>query len=197
MSHFGHISISAVKFHICCNKFSSSLDHQIQISSKLFINPIHFFLIYIYFTCGAQWSAVGNQTRMRDVANFRSFLCLARRHIPQLTGAISRHIALDGCWGYCGSSHGILTAIAFLFFFFWDGHQKSFLLTGCLHLHACLRITGASLSFLDMSDCIEKQAVVWNRTDLLSIEKSRRLRWPPQWLHREGKNPNHNRKEAL
>lgn len=43
MSHFGHISISAVKFHICCNEFSSSLDHQIQISSKPFVKPIHFF----------------------------------------------------------------------------------------------------------------------------------------------------------
>lgn len=49
MSHFGHISISAVKFHICCNKFSSSLDHQIQISSKPFRKPINFFgLLYIY-----------------------------------------------------------------------------------------------------------------------------------------------------
>lgn len=47
--------------------------------------------------CGAQRSAVGNQTRKRDVADFRGFLSLARRHIPQLTGAIGRQIALGGC----------------------------------------------------------------------------------------------------
>lgn len=85
MSHFGHISISAVKFHICCNKFSSSLDHQIQISSKPLVKPINFFL---HVMRGAQRSAAGNQTRKRDVAELCGFLFLAWRHIPPLTAAI-------------------------------------------------------------------------------------------------------------
>lgn len=37
---------------------------------------------------GTQRSAVGNQTRKRDVAELRGFLFLAQRRIPLLTGAI-------------------------------------------------------------------------------------------------------------
>lgn len=107
MSHFGHISIPAVKFHICCNKFSSSLDHQIQISSKPFVKPIHFFL---HVMRGAQRSAAGNQTRKRDVAELCGFLFLAWRHIPQLTAAI-------------GPSRRTRWPLRVLRLFAWDSHS--------------------------------------------------------------------------
>lgn len=110
---------------------------------------------------------VGNLTRKRDGGDFRGFLPLARRHIPQLTGTIGCHRALAGGWGHCGFSLPILTTSAFFL-----GRTPDICSFHCLFiLHACLRITGALVSFLDTSDCVEKQTIVWNCTDMLSISK--------------------------
>lgn len=156
MTHFGYMPIPAVKFHICCNKFSSSLDHQIPISSKRFIKSFHFLFI---LHAGLSGHRRGNQTRSGTWPSAAATAsCFWQHlHIPQWTGAV-------------GPLRSPRWALTVLRLFAWESHsagillgwtpESFFLLPGCLHLHACLRIPGALLSFLVPPGCIEKQTLV-------------------------------------
>lgn len=154
MSHFGHISISAVKFHICCNKFSSSLDHQIQLSSKPFVKPIHFF-----FTFYARCSAVSGGKSDTKAGRGRAL------RLP--VSGMAAHSTADGShWPV--TSHSVATegTAAFHMGFSQCSHCSGmdprnlfFLLAVYICTHAW-ESQGLHWAVLATSDFIEKQAVV-------------------------------------